>query len=53
MKLKTKKMKFNHFMENERFGLYYDCKKQNYKETQVVGLLSSVLSIKLGIGICQ
>ena len=43
MKLKTKKMKYNHFMENERFGLYFDCKKLNNK-----GLLSSVLSIKLG-----
>ena len=53
MKLKTRKMKFNHFMENERFGLYYDCKKLNNKEIQVAGLLSSVLSIKLGIAICH
>ena len=53
MKLKTKKMKFSQFMENERFGLYFDCKKLNYKETHVVILLSSVLSIKLGIAICQ
>ena len=51
MKLKTKEMKFNHFMENERFGLYFDYKKLNNKETQVVGLLSSLLYVKLGIAI--
>ena len=49
---KDRENEIRSFLENETFRLYVDCKKLNNKEIQVVGILSSVLSIKIGIVIC-